>query len=80
MDVVKLITRGTIEEDMLELAQTKLALDDAVAGDTEESDIKGDSAPVREMKASLMNVIRKQLKEQIAVDGSIAEMADGGGK
>lgn len=81
MDVIKLITRGTIEEDMLELARTKLALDDAVAGDTEENDIKGDSAPVREMKASLMNVIRKQLQEQSAGDGPNAEveMANGGG-
>lgn len=79
VDVIKLITRGTIEEDMLKLAQTKLALDDAVAGDTEESDAKGDSAPVREMKASLMNVIRKQLEEQIAVDEPNAEvvMVDG---
>lgn len=79
VDVIKLITRGTIEEDMLKLAQTKLALDDAVAGDTEESDAKGDSAPVREMKASLMNVIRKQLAEQIAVDEPNAEvvMVDG---
>jgi len=64
VEVVKLITRGTIEEDMLKLGQTKLALDDAVAGDTEEGDSKGESAPVREMKTSLMNVLRKQFKQQ----------------
>jgi SWI/SNF-related matrix-associated actin-dependent regulator 1 of chromatin subfamily A len=61
---VKLITRGTIEEDMLKLGQTKLALDDAVAGDTEEGDSKGESAPEREMKTSLMNVLRKQFEQQ----------------
>ena len=35
VDIVKLITRGTIEEDMLRLAETKLALDEAVAGEAE---------------------------------------------
>ena len=33
VDIVKLISRGTIEEDMLKLGQTKPALDEAVAGD-----------------------------------------------
>jgi len=64
VDVVKLITRGTIEEDMLKLGQTKLALDDAVAGDIEEGDSKAESAPEREMKTSLMNVLRKQFEQQ----------------
>lgn len=72
---MKLITRGTIEEDMLKLGQTKLALDDAVAGDTEESDSKGESAPEREMKTSLMNVLRKQFEQQ----GGASATAVGGG-
>ncbi|KAL1757568.1 SNF2 family N-terminal domain-containing protein [Schizophyllum commune] len=58
VDVVKLITRGTIEEDMLRLAQTKLALDEAVAGDVD--DEKGESAVAREMKQSLLSMLRKQ--------------------
>lgn len=61
VDVIKLITKGTIEEDMLRLGQTKLALDEAVAGDTE--DDKGESAPEREMKASLMSVLRQQFEQ-----------------
>ncbi|KAL0956558.1 hypothetical protein HGRIS_002695 [Hohenbuehelia grisea] len=61
VEVVKLITRNSIEEDMLRLGETKLALDEAVAGDSEE---KGESAPEREMKMSLMNALRQQLAKQ----------------
>jgi len=65
VDVVKLITRGTIEEDMLRLGETKLALDEAVAGDVEETEgDKGESKQEKEMKMSLMNVLRKQLEQQ----------------
>ena len=58
MDVVKLITKGSIEEDMLQLGLTKLALDEAVAGDEE-----GEERIEREMKTSLMKVVRKKLEE-----------------
>lgn len=61
VEVVKLISRGTIEEDMLKLGETKLALDEAVAGDVEE---KGESEPEREMKVSLMNTLRQQFERQ----------------
>ncbi|KAG5735121.1 hypothetical protein E4T56_gene20447 [Termitomyces sp. T112] len=64
VDVVKLISQGTIEEDMLRLGETKLALDEAVAGDREEN---GETAPEREMKTSLMNVLRKQFERQQGV-------------
>ncbi|KAI0930414.1 hypothetical protein AcV5_007137 [Taiwanofungus camphoratus] len=57
VDVIKLITKGSIEEDMLELGQTKLALDEAVAGE------EGEERVEREMKTSLMNVVRKKLEE-----------------
>lgn len=43
---------------MLELGLTKLALDEAVAGDEE-----GEEKVEREMKTSLMNVVRKKLEE-----------------
>ncbi|KAJ6593959.1 SNF2 family N-terminal domain-containing protein [Mycena capillaripes] len=74
VDVIKLISRGTIEEDMLKLGETKLALDEAVAGDTEE---KGDeeSAPEREMKTSLLEVLRQQFRAdegaEMAVDSTV---------
>jgi SWI/SNF-related matrix-associated actin-dependent regulator 1 of chromatin subfamily A len=62
VDVVKLISRGTIEEDMLRLGEMKLALDDAVAGDAD--DDKGESAPEKEMKMSLMSSLRKQFEQE----------------
>lgn len=43
---------------MLELGMTKLALDEAVAGDED-----GQERVEREMKTSLMNVVRKKLEE-----------------
>lgn len=58
---MKLISRGTIEEDMLKLGETKLALDEAVAGDADE---KGESEPERDMKTSLMNTLRQQFEKQ----------------
>lgn len=58
VDVVKLITRNSIEEDMLRLGQTKLALDEAVAGDGGEH--VGEDVE-RKMKTSLMSTLRKQL-------------------
>lgn len=52
---------------MLKLGETKLALDEAVAGDPDE---KGESAPEREMKMSLMNVLRQQFAKQEGGGGS----------
>lgn len=50
---------------MLRLGETKLALDEAVAGDTEETEgEKGESKQETEMKMSLMNVLRKQLEQR----------------
>jgi SWI/SNF-related matrix-associated actin-dependent regulator of chromatin subfamily A containing DEAD/H box 1 len=60
---VKLITRNSIEEDMLHLGQTKLALDEAVAGDG--SGQAGEDFE-RKMKTSLMNTLRKQLANAAA--------------
>lgn len=47
---------------MLKLGQTKLALDEAVAGDNGED--KDDGAPEQAMKTSLMNVLRRQFEKQ----------------
>ena len=54
VEVIKLITKGSIEEDMLELGKTKLALDEAVAGE------EGEGRVEKEIKTSLMNVIRQK--------------------
>jgi len=53
--VVKLVTRGTVEEHMLRLGRTKLALDEAVAG--ENSNEKAEEV----MKASLMSTLRQEV-------------------
>jgi SWI/SNF-related matrix-associated actin-dependent regulator 1 of chromatin subfamily A len=47
---------------MLKLGETKLALDEAVAGDNSED--KDDSAPEQAMKTSLMNVLRRQFEKR----------------
>lgn len=72
VEVVKLITKGSIEEDMLELGRTKLALDEAVAGEEgEEEQIE------REIKTSLMNVVRKKLEEVQDVEEDVTGKGKG---
>lgn len=73
VDIIKLITRGTIEEDMLRLGQTKLALDEAVAGELEGE--AGDKKAEEKVAKTLMSVLRNKL-EHSEVDGDI-EMKDG---
>lgn len=67
VEVVKLITKGSIEEDILELGKMKLALDEAVAGE------EGEERVEKEMKTSLMNVVRKKLE----VDENLEESSAG---
>lgn len=65
VDVVKLITRGTVEEDMLRLGETKLALDEAVAGDVEEgAAAKGLGKAEKEMTKSLMHTLRQKFENE----------------
>ncbi|KAH9929517.1 SNF2 family N-terminal domain-containing protein [Epithele typhae] len=61
VDVIKLITKGSIEEDMLALGQMKLALDEAVAGE------EGERVE-REVQMSLMSAVRKKLTTDGDVD------------
>ncbi|KAI5121564.1 hypothetical protein M0805_000745 [Coniferiporia weirii] len=63
VEIVKLISRGTIEEDMLRLGETKLALDEAVAGDTDEPS-SGETKAEKIMRTSLMETLRKQFEEE----------------
>ena len=59
VEVVKLITRGTVEEDMLKLSQMKLDLDEAVAGDSDEQNAKVEN----EIKKSLMKTLRQKFED-----------------
>ena len=61
VDIVKLITKGTVEEDMLRLGQTKLALDEAVAGDDEAGE-GSESKAAQIMRKSLMETLRKKFE------------------
>lgn len=66
VEIVKLISRGTIEEDMLKLGETKLALDEAVAGDSD-GDVEasaGESKVEKVMRSSLMDSLRRHFKEE----------------
>ena len=71
VEVIKLITRGTVEEDMLKLGQMKLDLDEAVAGDSDEQDAKVEN----EMKKSLMKTLRQKFEDESesVADGSGGE-------
>lgn len=66
VEIVKLISRGTIEEDMLKLGETKLALDEAVAGDSDgDVEVKaGESKVEKVMRSSLMDSLRRHFKEE----------------
>jgi len=69
VEVIKLLTRETIEEDIHRIGTTKLALDDAVAGQEGEDD--GERAE-KVMKSSLINVLRTKMDEEdkAAVNGT----------
>ena len=66
VEIIKLISRGTIEEDMLKLGETKLALDEAVAGDADGDGetTAGESRAEKIMRSSLMDTLRRQFKEE----------------
>lgn len=69
VDIIRLITRGTIEEDMLLLGQTKLALDSAVAGDGSDNDTNEESLIEKNVKKSLMHSLRSKFEQsQIATE------------
>ncbi|CAE6451074.1 unnamed protein product [Rhizoctonia solani] len=69
VDVVKLITKETIEEDILRLGQTKLALDEAVAGDAAAEE-GSEGATEKAMKSSLLNVLRERFADETAGDST----------
>jgi len=72
VDVVKLITRGTVEEDMLRLGQMKLDLDEAVAGDTDEQEAKVET----EIKKSLMKTLRQKFEDESESKADRSETED----
>jgi len=65
VEIVKLITKGTIEEDIYRIGNTKIMLDDAVAGDANEGE--EESATETKMKSSLLSTLRKQFEKDEGV-------------
>ncbi|KAG9006776.1 hypothetical protein FRB94_000460 [Tulasnella sp. JGI-2019a] len=66
VEVIKLLTKDTIEEDIHRIGKTKLELDDAVAGGQEDDGEKAEKI----MKSSLLTALRTKLeKEEEGGDG-----------
>lgn len=86
--IYKLVTKGTIEEDMLALADTKLALDQQVSA---ESAVSGEMAAgleidegeegvvEKKIKASLMTTLQSRFEHDVAEQEYQATQAAGGG-
>lgn len=60
--IYKFVTRGTIEEDMLALADTKLALDQQVSAETA---VSGDMAANLEIDEGSEGIIEKKIKTSL---------------
>ena len=62
VEVVRLVAKGTIEEQIHALGETKLALDDRVAGVAEELDgAKAETQGKKMVEEMLMNKIEKEV-------------------
>ena len=68
--MIRFVTKGTIEEDIYALGETKLALDNRVAGVSEGGDgAKAEDQGKEIIRVSMMSKIKKEM-----------EMEDGDGK
>lgn len=71
VEVIKLISKDSIEEDILSIGLTKLQLDDMVGGDTAETNdavaeggIAGDDKTAKDVKKSLLTTLRHKFEQQ----------------
>ena len=67
VEVIRLVTSGTIEEQIHSLGQTKLILDDRVAGEGERGDIAGDDSEQAEKEIAMAvedMMVQQMSKEQ----------------
>ncbi|WVW79997.1 hypothetical protein I302_101970 [Kwoniella bestiolae CBS 10118] len=87
VEVIKLITKGSIDEDMLAIGMTKLQLDDAVGG--EEITLDGqdnsgqDDKTAKETRKSLLTTLRNKFvadDDAIKMEGIKEEDGDGDGE
>jgi SWI/SNF-related matrix-associated actin-dependent regulator 1 of chromatin subfamily A len=73
VEVIKLISKDSIDEDILSIGATKLQLDDMVGGEGGSpsgtgagtpADGEGDDATAKELKKSLLTTLRKKFEEE----------------
>ena len=65
VEVIRLVTKDTIEEQIYALGQTKLALDQAVAGDDAADSKKGEEAGMKVVEDMVLaNIEKKEHKEE----------------
>ena len=69
VEVFRFVTRDTIEEQIYALGQTKLALDQAVAGDDEGGDKKSEEAGMKAVENMVLADMEKESKEETKEEG-----------
>lgn len=62
MEVIKLITKDSIDEDMLNIGMTKLQLDDAVGGDEAAAGDGKEDTAAKEVRKSLLTTLRNKFE------------------
>lgn len=80
VEVIKLITRNSIDEDMLNIGMTKLQLDDAVGG--EEITLDGEAGSkedntAKEVRKSLLTTLRNKFDAGAVKGESIPGIPEG---
>ena len=61
VEVVRLVSRGTVEEAILALGETKVALDERVAGVSEDGDKKAEKEGMRKVEEMVMEGLKKEV-------------------
>ncbi|KAL2836969.1 SNF2 family N-terminal domain-containing protein [Aspergillus pseudodeflectus] len=69
VEVIRLVTKDTIEEQIYALGQTKLALDQAVAGDDAAESKKSEEAGMKAVEEMVLaDMTRKEAKEEVSIE------------
>jgi len=72
--IITLLSKGTVDEDINDLALSKLRLDDAVAGRTGAAAEDEDQETEGKMKASLLTTLRNKLDKKTANVGASGDV------
>lgn len=72
VEVIKFVTKDSIDEDILSIGMTKLQLDDKIAAD---DGAAGDDNTAKEVKKSLLTTLRTKFKDEGGDDDDVVEIA-----